>query len=197
MHREAILILDYINDIVHENGAYAKEGYYLQVKSRKSLENTARAISYCRNNNIEVIYVIVGFSNTYKECPKSSRVFKTAQKEKRLILNTWATEIHDSIKPDKSEVIISKNRISSFYQTNLELILRNKEVNKIYLTGVSTEFVVLSTAIDAHDRDFRVVVLEDAVSSSHEKIHYNALNIIEKFAEISTVDDLISGNLKN
>ena len=186
-NKSALLVLDLINEIVHPRGKYANEGYLAQVIARRVLENTALAIDRARIAGIPVIYVVVGFSETYAECPKNSPVLSIAKQDQRLILGTWATQIHDSLKVAKGEQIVSKNRVSPFFQTNLDLLLRTHSVDTVLLTGVSTEFVILATAMSAHDLDYNVVVLEDATSSSNDERHRAALTILGRIAKISSV----------
>ena len=45
--------------------------------------------------------------------------------------------------------------------SNLEVLLRGMNINHIVLTGVSTSGVVLSTAVEAADKDFQITILAD------------------------------------
>ncbi len=188
-NKTALLVLDLINEIVHPSGKYSSEGYFDQVTCRDVIHNAKKAIEHARRLEMLVIYVIVGFSENYVEWPKNSPVFRSAKTEKRIILGTWGTQIHSSIEPKPHEKIIVKNRINSFYQTNLELLLKNNDIQTVLLTGVSTEFVILSTAMQAHDKDYQVVVLEDATASSHEDLHISAIKILERIAKVNTVEN--------
>lgn len=188
-NRNALLILDLINEIVHEEGKYSHDGYLEQVTQRGVLANTAIALASARAVAMPVVHVVVGFSEDYRECPVSSAIFSVAKEDKRLLLGTWATQIHNDVKPLSHEPIVVKNRVSPFYQTNLELLLRLWGINTLLLAGVSTEFVVLTTVIEAHDRDYQVVVLEDATAASNLQRHEAALKIIERTAKISSVRD--------
>lgn len=190
--RKALLVLDLINEIAHPKGGYAQEGYFNQISKRKVLENTAKAISQARENKIPVIYVIVGFSENYVECPINSPVFNLAKKEGLLKLNMWGTQVHKLIKPKEKDIMIVKNRISPFYQTNLNLILGQLNIDTLLLTGVSTEFVIFSTVSDAHDRDYKVIVLEDATAASGKDRHEAAIKLLSRRAEILSVDEFFS-----
>jgi nicotinamidase-related amidase len=190
-NKTALLVLDLINDIVHPDGQYAAEGYLEQVRARRVLENAASAIAQARSAGIPVIYVVVGFSENYAEWAEQSPVLAVAKDEKRLMLGTWATQVHADLKPARGECVVVKHRISPFYQTNLDLLLRRAGAETLLLSGVSSEFVVLATAMAAHDRDFRVVVLEDAIASSSPERHAAALLLLGRIAQISTVADAL------
>lgn len=64
-----------------------------------------------------------------------------------------------------SDLTLTKRRQSSFYSTDLEVILRGLNVSKLYLAGVTTNVCVLGTAKDAAERDIEVNVVEDATAS--------------------------------
>ena len=189
--QRALLVLDLINEIIHPNGKVASHGYAEQVQRRHVVDNAAAAIAHCRSLGIPVIYVIVGFSESYVEWPSNSPIFFDAKERQTITLGTWATEVHERLTPLDHEPIVVKHRVSPFFQTNLELILRQLAVDTLLLVGVSTEFVILSTAREAHDRDFTVVVLEDATAASSDEMHNAALAVIKRTAVVCTVDDAL------
>lgn len=187
MKNSALLVLDVINDITHRDGSYAREGYYNQVMSKQLILNINKSIEYARANDIPVIFVRIGYSDNYYECPRHSKLLQVAKEERRLQLNTWATEFHADLHRNDDDPIVTKHRISPFYGTNLNLILDQLGIQNLFLTGVSTEFVVLSTAREAHDRDFNVIVIEDAVVAIDDDAHRAAINTIKKTANLTSV----------
>ncbi|HDJ1415988.1 TPA: cysteine hydrolase, partial [Staphylococcus aureus] len=89
-----------------------------------------------------------------------------------------------------------KNRIDPFYNTNLELVLRNLKINELYLTGISTDLVILSTVLSAHDRDFKVHTIEDCTSANSKQSHDNAINIISNLSDIVNVNEFLKKELR-
>jgi nicotinamidase-related amidase len=81
--------------------------------------------------------------------------------------------------------------VSPFHGTNLDLLLRTLEVDTLLLTGVTTDLVVLSTARDGHDRDYEIVVLEDATATANDELHQAALAVIARTATVTTVDEAL------
>lgn len=72
----------------------------------------------------------------------------------------------------------TKKRLSGFYPTDLEFLLHNLDVDNVVLTGTFTDACVLSTAFDAANRDFRVIVPRDVVAGYSEEAEHAALLII-------------------
>lgn len=78
---------------------------------------------------------------------------------------------------DTDYIVSTKKRLSAFYPTDLELLLRNLGVRTIVLTGCMTECCVLNTAFDGANRDFRIVVPRDLTRGT-EELEAPALGII-------------------
>ncbi|MFJ9041621.1 cysteine hydrolase family protein [Streptomyces sp. NPDC102406] len=187
----ALLVLDLINEIVHPDGKYAADGYHRQAVDRRVIEHTADAIARARAAGIPVIYVVVGFTEGYPQWPATSPVFEKAKSDQRLLLGSWATQVHDALAPLPGEPVIAKHRISPFHGTNLEVLLRTQGIDTLLLTGVSTELVVLTTAQAAHDRDYRVEVLEDATLAGDSEVHEAALKVLSRISTLTTVADAL------
>ena len=61
-------------------------------------------------------------------------------------------------------------------------------IQRIYCSGVSTQAVVQATVRDAHDRDFDVVVVEDACCAHSEEEHKNSMASIARFCRAVSSD---------
>jgi nicotinamidase-related amidase len=178
------LVCDMINDLVHENGPNGKKGYGPILARRKVIENAAEAIRKARAAGVPIGYVRVGFSADYRECPPTSRIFQGAKKAGLFKLGEWGTEVHPALAPQPSDYDIVKHRVSPFYATRLEPILRANSVRRLYVCGVSTSGAVLSAAKDGHDRDYEVFVLEDCCAALTDAQH---LAVIEQMQRMTTI----------
>jgi nicotinamidase-related amidase len=74
--------------------------------------------------------------------------------------------------------IRTKKRLSAFYPTDLEFLLRQLDAHNVVLTGTLTDCCVINTAFDAADRDFRVIVPPDITAGLSAEIEQSALSII-------------------
>src|SRR5690625_3275424 len=68
-----------------------------------------------------------------------------------------------------------KTRYSAFVGTDLELKLRERNIEEVHLVGVCTDICILHTAVDAYNKGFKIVVHKDAVASFNDKGHEWAL----------------------
>jgi nicotinamidase-related amidase len=183
MKKTLFLVMDMMNDIVAEDG-FNKATYGVQVKERNVLNNTAVAIAAARAAGAKIGYVRVGFSSDYRECPPASPIFSGARNNGIFQLGTWGTEVHPSLAPQDGDFDIVKHRVSPFYATSLEAILRAQGIERIVMCGVSTNGVVHSGAREAHDRDYEVVILEDCCAGVTADEHIHAIACLGRYARI-------------
>lgn len=181
-----VLSLDFINDIVHPDGKLAN-----QLDQSLVIANANKAIHWARANDHLVAHVKVGFQKGYKECPIQSPGFSKAPTFDALALGEWGTEFHESLDVQEEDFIVVKPRISPFYCTNLDALLRANYIERIVLFGVSTSMAVLTAAHDAHNRDYYVTVVSDACGTNRDpKTHDYALELLAPISEVITVDQL-------
>ena len=178
------LILDMQNELVHEEGPSAKGPMGPLLKERRTIENTQLAIERARAAGVKVGFVRVGFSEDYHECPAGSPLFGGAAKAGMFKLGTWGTEIHPALDQRPGDIQVVKHRVSPFYSTTLMAQLSAAGIRRIYCSGVSTQAVVQACVRDAHDRDFQVVVIEDACCAHSEQEHQNSIQSISRFCTV-------------
>lgn len=187
------LVLDMMNDLVHSDGPNGRAAYGEQVRTRHVLENTRRAIDRARAAGVPVGFVRVGFSTDYRECPPNSPIFSGARKSGIFKLGTWGTEVHSDLGQQPGDFDIVKHRVSPFYGTTLEPILRAKGIARILCSGISTNAVVQATVREGHDRDFEIVVVEDACCALSAEEHESAMRNLQRFCRITTSADVDFG----
>lgn len=182
------LVMDMMNDLVAEDGFNAQT-YAVQVKERDVLANTSAAIASARAAGAQIGFVRVGFSSDYREAPEASPIFSGARKNGIFQLGTWGTQVHASLAPKPEDFDIVKHRVSPFYATSLDAILRANRIERIVMSGVSTNGVVHSGAREAHDRDYEVVILEDCCAGVTPDEHVHALACIGRFGRIASSNE--------
>ena len=183
--KSILLVMDMMNDLIHPDGASAKS-YGVQAKARNLYANTVQAIATARSAGLKVGYVRVGFSADYRECPPGSPIFSKAREFGLFQLGTWGTEVYAEFAPAPGDFDIVKHRVSPFYGTSMEPILRAQGIERLILCGVSTNGVVQGGAREGHDRDYAITILEDCCCGATAEEHDYALAGLRRYAEIST-----------
>lgn len=93
--------------------------------------------------------------------------------------------------PIKGEYLISKRRYSAFFATDLEILLKGLKVDTLYMIGGLTDVCIHYTAVDAHQHDYHIRVVTDAVAGSSDEAHRYALQAIkylQRDALVTTAD---------
>jgi biuret amidohydrolase len=88
-------------------------------------------------------------------------------------------DIISELYPLSSEPVIDKPGKGAFYQTDLELMLRNRGIDTLFVCGVTTEVCVNTTVREANDRGFRCIVLSDCCGSYFAEFHEMGLAMIK------------------
>lgn len=183
--KSILLVMDMLNDLVHPDGM-GGTSYVPLCEARGVYDNTKLAIRRAREAGVMVGYVRVGFSPDYAECPPGSPVFSKAKANNVFTLGGWGTEVYEGFAPQPGDPDIVKHRVSPFYGTTLEPLLRAQGIGRRLLTGVSTNGVVSAAVREGHDRDYDCVVLEDCCAGATEEEHMFALAGLKRFATGAT-----------
>jgi nicotinamidase-related amidase len=88
-------------------------------------------------------------------------------------------DIIPELYPLRGEPVIDKPGKGAFYQTDLELTLRNRGIDTLFVCGVTTEVCVNTTVREANDRGFRCIVLADCCASYFPAFHEIGLAMIK------------------
>jgi len=88
-------------------------------------------------------------------------------------------DIIPELYPLPGEPVIDKPGKGAFYQTDLELMLKNHGVDTLFVCGVTTEVCVNTTVREANDRGFRCIVVSDCCGSYFPEFHQAGLAMIK------------------
>jgi len=175
--RAVLMVIDMQNDFV-------LDGAVMQVKEARNQLPAIRAlIDKCHELQVPVIYTIQETDPVF--CPLEVAAFPKL-KETGMRQGTTGMQIVDELKPAPADIVIRKRRFSAFYQTDLEIILRNirgsvNQVDSIIICGTVTNICCESTARDAYFRDYKVVFGTDICSANSPESHNATLANMEIF----------------
>ena len=191
MTNKVLICIDFIEEIIGENGALASQGYLKFAKEKSTLENLSKALEYFRKEGLPIIHVRLGFSENYLELPANSPLFKNAKQYGILKANSKSTEFVEMARPLNHEPVLTKPRVSAFFNTALESYLKQLNIKNIFIAGVATDLTVEATARDAHDLDYQVCVLGDCCAAATQDEHDKSLNLISKIGNVKSIHHLV------
>lgn len=136
--------------------------------------NIKKILNIYREKKLPIIFVKREHRKSGIDIDKTRvEIFK---KSKGLILeNDKSSEIIDDLKPLKDEIIVIKRRWSSFFGTELDILLRRLNINNLIVTGIQTPNCIRATVYDALSLDYNVILISDGTESKSMKIRENNL----------------------
>ena len=164
MGRQALLVLDLINELVHPDGHYAHVCLQ-QVQQRGVVARAAEAVRSARAARIPVVHVVLGYSPGYLDWPYGSPLFGEPDPEHRLTLGTWGTRVHAELEPLPGEPVVTKHFPSSFRETTLLENLRSAGATKVAFAGMMTHMCVDTTVRAAADLGFECLLAQDGCAT--------------------------------
>lgn len=178
--KPAILIVDMVNDFCKEEGAMPlKEG-------KEIYGSIGNLISEARKHGYPIIYL-----NDWHRPGKYDKEFD--KRSPHCIEGTWGGEVVEELAPLEEDYCIRKRRFSGFFQTDLDLVLRELEVKTVIVTGVVTNICVRSTCHDAFFLGYQVIVPSDCVRATGPREQESTLwDIATHFGSVTTSDKIIA-----
>ncbi|OIJ89452.1 isochorismatase [Streptomyces sp. MUSC 14] len=159
--RTALLAMDFQNGIVP-----------LAPDADALVDRVADAIADFRAAGGTVGHVRVAFTEEdWAAIPETNKSFSAVAAARGMHHEDDITRIHDRLTPEDGDIVVRKIRYGAGSTTDLYEQLSSRGIDTLILAGISTSGVVLSTLIDAADRDYRVYVLTDGVADRDQDVH--------------------------
>jgi nicotinamidase-related amidase len=191
--KTALFVMDFQNEIVDPKGAIGSHGLAEQVIQMNAIPTTAKVLAAARKAGMLVVHVTVAFRPGHPEIAEGSALFQGIKDAGALVEGSWGAEIHPDLTPVDGEVVVTKRGVSAFAGTDLELVLRNRGIDNVVLTGIATTFVIEGTARHAVDLGIPVIVLDDCCASMTGDMHMASLVVLGHLATLSNSGEFIAG----
>ena len=168
----ALIIIDMQRDFLEPGGFGESLGN--DVSRLQAIVPTVQKLqSMFRAKGLTIIQTKEGHKADLSDCPPTKKVrgrgALTIGDEgpmgRILVLGEPGNDIVEALEPQPGEIVISKPGKGAFYRTNLEEILKEKQITHLIFTGVTTEVCVQSTMREANDRGYECLLVEDATES--------------------------------
>jgi len=164
MAKRALIVVDMLNSYDFEDADALAES------AADAVPVIAGLIERAREEGVDVIYV----NDNYGHWNSSRQELVSIAKEGA------HPELVEPLEPDDDIMFVVKARHSIFYQTPVEFLLSEQEIDHLVLTGQVTEQCILYSALDAYVRDLEVTVVHDAVAHIDSELGQGALELMKR-----------------
>lgn len=170
--KAALLVIDVQHDFIDDDAPIHCVG------GKEMLPRIKQLIEAFREATIPIIYT--------QEVHRASHVDMGRELDgnepDHCILGSRGVEIMAEIAPENDDIIVTKPRYNAFLGTDLEFVLNGLGVlphDTLILCGDATNVCVHYTGAEAHQRDYRIKVVEDCCAGSSWEEHEAALTQLD------------------
>jgi ureidoacrylate peracid hydrolase len=188
--RTALIVIDPQNDFLHEEGWYAQHGIDIS-HMRRVIEPTKELVAEARRRGVPVVWTRHGYADAAEAGPFLE--LRPFLEEGGLRRDTWGWELYDELGVQPEDPIVPKNRLSAFFNTNLEDVLRDLDVETVLIAGVLTNQCVAATSKDASFRDFKPIVVEECTGTTLPHLHEPTIEMMKVgWADVRSVEEALA-----
>ena len=184
--RSALVIIDMQRDFLEPGGFGAALGNDVSLL-KAAVEPIRNVLNAARETGVLVIHTREGHRPDLADAPPlkvdrgdpKTRIGAPGPMGRILVRGEPGHDIIPELYPVAGEPVIDKPGKGAFYQTDLELMLKNRGIETLMVCGVTTEVCVNTTIREANDRGFRCIALSDCCASYFPDFHAAGLAMIK------------------
>ena len=182
----ALIIIDMQKDFLYPDGYGAFLGNDVTLLQR-TIAPIQALLAAARGRGMLVIHTREGHLPDLSDCPPTklnrwppgNRIGDMGPMGRILVRGEAGHAIVDELAPAPGELVIDKPGKNAFYATDLEEVLRTRDIRNLLVTGVTTDVCCSATVIAANDRGYNAIVLRDCVASYSPERHAAVLDVIK------------------
>lgn len=171
--RTALLVVDIQNAYIHSAGRMGRAGLNVSLMQAMVPRLEAFLAAARRVEGLTIVFL----RGIYDEWTASPLTVPMAPRKAPMPAGDWETDFY-VVAPRPDERVVSKPRYGGFEGTDLDLILRGRDIKTLVMTGVGTNVCVETTARDAYQKNYGIVFVEDCTATTSVEDHEATLRNI-------------------
>ena len=184
----AVVLIEFQNDFTSDGGKLFPAVREV-MEETGMLGNTRKMVAAARAAGATIVHAPITFEPGYYEISAHPYgILKGVVDANAFVKGKWGCKIVDSLAPESGDIVVEGKRgLDTFATTNLDFILRAREINTIVLAGFLTNCCVESTMRTGYEKGYKVITLSDCVAATSSEEHENAIKFdYPMFSEVKT-----------
>jgi nicotinamidase-related amidase len=188
--RTAVVNVHWQPDVVSRDGAF---GPYFgeQVVRHGVVAKAAETIGAVRQAGGMVVYTRAVFRPGYPDLVANTPGHTLVGELGAFQEDSPKSGIIDELAPRPGDIVIRHVRLTGFFGTELDSILRRHAIETVLFTGVATNLAVLGTLFDAVNYGYRALLVSDACTAATDEEHTFALTSVALLGEVATTAEVV------
>ena len=165
--KTAVVLIEYQNEFTTEGGVL--HGAVAPVMDKTGmLGKTVALVEAARAAGVTIMHAPITFAPGYGELSRHPYgILKGVVDGNAFVKGTWGVEICDEMAPQEGDIVVEGKRgLDTFATTNLDFVLRSREIDTVILGGFLTNCCVESTMRTAYERGYDVITLTDCTAAT-------------------------------
>lgn len=188
--RTAVLAVHWQHEVVSPDGMFGP--YFAeQVTRHRVASYAARIAEAVRSGGGLVVYTGVAYRPGYPDLIPNTPAFAMVREQGAFLEGSPKTQIIDEVAPQAGDIVVNHTRLTGFFGTELDTILRAQGIERVLFTGVATNLSIAGTAFEAVNQGYRVVIVSDACTAATDEVHQASLATLSQLGEVATTDDIV------
>lgn len=195
--KTALIVFDMLNDFLLPGAPFES------VRAREQLLPRLKPLlAACRRSGMLIVYAGQTSRANGSDLGLLGQIYPVLHEGRACVAGTPGADVFHELAPQPEDVIVAKRRFDAFYGTDLDLVLRQRGIDTVIITGTSTSVGTETTARAAVVRDFRVVFPSDGTVNRdlpdvgwgpvlQEELLKVVLTVLAQFCRVCSINEII------
>lgn len=190
--RTAVIVVDMQHDFI-------AEGAPMETPAGRAIVPTVvELVNGARSAGATIVFTAHRHRPDGSDMGRFGDLYQAIRERRGLVEGESGSGLYQSFEPEEGDVLVGKRRYSAFYATDLDLVLRERNIDTVVIAGVTSENCCLSTARQAMFLGYKVIFLADATAThDYPDLGWGGLPSQDLHSAVLTIVAFSTGHVMN